>query len=285
MFDFYRELAKGGWVMIPIGLVSVLSLGLFLERVFSLRRSRVFPAALIERTRALIRGGHHSEALVLCQRDASSMALVVSAGLLHNHAPRERIKEAVEERGRLEAGRLDRFVEGLGTIAAIAPLLGLLGTVLGMIDVFKEVDASTRAGNMGVNPGALASGIWKALITTVAGLVVAIPSYVGYKYLYSRVNRLVLEMEEGAAELMDLLAPYDVAPGSPVAPGQHASVRTMPGPVEDRARAENTALEARKPNEPPSGAPAETKVEAGSEGAAKNDGAMAKGNRDAGEPR
>ncbi|MDY0001129.1 MAG: MotA/TolQ/ExbB proton channel family protein [Polyangia bacterium] len=207
MFNFYTELAKGGWVMVPIGLVSVLSLGLFLERVFTLRRSRVFPSAFIERVRALIRGGHHSEALVLCQRDASSMALIVSAGLLQAHAPRERIKEAVEERGRLEAGRLDRFLEGLGTIAAIAPLLGLLGTVLGMIDVFKEVDASTRSGVMGVNPGALASGIWKALITTAAGLTVAIPTFVGYKYLGTRVNRLVLDLEEGATELLDLLAP------------------------------------------------------------------------------
>jgi biopolymer transport protein ExbB len=205
MFDFYSELAKGGWVMIPIGLVSVLSLGLFLERLFTLRRSRVYPLDFVERVRALIRANKISEALVLCQRNASSMAMVLSVGLIRADQPRDQIKEAVEERGRIEAGRLDRFIEGLGTIAAIAPLLGLLGTVLGMIDVFKEVDATTQAGGMGVNPGALASGIWKALITTAAGLAVAIPTFVGYKYLTTRINRLILDMEEGATELVELL--------------------------------------------------------------------------------
>lgn len=209
MFDFYKELARGGWVMIPIGLVSVLALALFLERLWTLQRKRIYPIAFVERIQGLIRGRKVSEALVLCERNASSMALVISAGLMHQGDARDRIKEVVEERGRLEAGRLDRFVEGLGTIAAIAPLLGLLGTVLGMIDVFKEVDASTTAGAQGVNPGVLASGIWKALITTAAGLTVAIPTFVGYKYLGTRINRLVMDMEEGAAEVVDLLAGGD----------------------------------------------------------------------------
>ncbi len=241
MFDFYSELAKGGWVMIPIGLVSVLSLGLFLERLFTLRRSRVYPMDFVERVRALIRANKISEALVLCQRNASSMALVLSVGLIRADQPRDQIKEAVEERGRIEAGRLDRFIEGLGTIAAIAPLLGLLGTVLGMIDVFKEVDATTQAGGMGVNPGALASGIWKALITTAAGLTVAIPTFVGYKYLTTRINRLILDMEEGATELVELLngeppaasdAPAATSPageGGREAPGREAPGREAPG--------------------------------------------------------
>lgn len=207
MIDFYRELAKGGWVMVPIGLVSVLSLGLFLERIYTLRRGKVFPVDFVERVQALIRGNRISEALVLCERNASAMALVIATGLMHAGQSRSRIREAVEERGRIEAGRLDRFMEGLGTIAAIAPLLGLLGTVLGMIDVFKQVDASTQMGAMGVNPGALASGIWKALITTAAGLTVAIPTFVGYKYLATRINRLILDMEESGAALVDLLAP------------------------------------------------------------------------------
>jgi biopolymer transport protein ExbB len=205
MFDFYHELAKGGWVMIPIGAVSVLALGLFLERVFTLRRARVFPAALVLRVRELIGVRRFSEALTVCQQNGSSIALILSAALIRQGESRIRIKEAVEERGRAEAGRLDHFIEGLGTIAAIAPLLGLLGTVLGMIDVFRIVDNYTTA-NPGapVDPGLLATGIWKALITTAAGLVVAIPTFVGYKYLVTRINRLILEMEESAAELTDL---------------------------------------------------------------------------------
>ncbi len=205
MFDFYYELAKGGWVMIPIGAVSVLALGLFLERVFTLRRVRVFPADLVQRVRELILARRFSEALTVCQQNGSSIALILSAGLIRQGDPRVRIKEAVEERGRAEAGRLDRFIEGLGTIAAIAPLLGLLGTVLGMIDVFRIVDNYTKA-NPGspVDPGLLATGIWKALITTAAGLVVAIPTFVGYKYLVTRINRMILEMEECAGEITDL---------------------------------------------------------------------------------
>ena len=205
MFDFYNELAKGGWVMIPIGAVSVLALGLFFERVFTLRRIKVFPTGLVLRVRELILARRFSEALTVCQQNGSSIALILSAGLIRQGEPRIRIKAAVEERGRVEAGRLDRFIEGLGTIAAIAPLLGLLGTVLGMIDVFRIVDDYTKA-NPGapVDPGLLATGIWKALITTAAGLVVAIPTFVGYKYLVTRINRMILEMEESAGDLTDL---------------------------------------------------------------------------------
>ncbi len=215
MFDFYNELAKGGWVMIPIGGVSVLALGLFLERVFTLRRAKVFPAELVLRVRELIVARRFSEALTVCQQNGSSIALILSAAFIRQGEPRNRIKEAVEERGRAEAGRLDRFIEGLGTIAAIAPLLGLLGTVLGMIDVFRMVDNYTKV-NPGapMDPGLLATGIWKALITTAAGLVVAIPTFVGYKYLVTRINRLILEMEESAADVTDLFLRLEEGQGN-----------------------------------------------------------------------
>ena len=114
---------------------------------------------LVLRVRELILGHKVSEALVVCQRDGSSMAVVIAAGLMRQGESRERIKEAVEDRGRAESGRLDRFVEGLGTIAAIAPLLGLLGTVLGMIDVFRIVDDYTKSHpGMPVPPELLATG-------------------------------------------------------------------------------------------------------------------------------
>jgi biopolymer transport protein ExbB len=254
MFEFYKELAKGGWVMIPIGAVSVLALGLFLERIFTLRRSRVFPLQFVMRIRELILGRKFSEALVVCERNGSSIALVIAAGLMRQGDSREQIKEAVEERGRAEAGRLDRFIEGLGTIAAIAPLLGLLGTVLGMIDVFRIVDDFTKA-NPGspVDPGLLATGIWKALITTAAGLVVAIPTFVGYKYLVTRINRLVLEMEESAADLTDLFIRIQENEGLATGPTQPMTTGEAPPaetegdteeetsakPADDEEKAEN----------------------------------------------
>lgn len=222
MFEFYKVLLKGGWVMVPIGLVSVLALGLFLERMWTLRRSRVFSPTFVDRVRALLRGNKRAEALVLCERDGSAMALILATGLMHAGKSRDRLKELMEERGRLESGRLDRFVEGLGTIAAIAPLLGLLGTVLGMVDLFKVVEEQAKGGTVGVNPSLLAGGIWKALITTVAGLTVAIPTFVGYKFLNQRINRLVLDMEEVGMEFLDELAlapteatPAEVPPAAP----------------------------------------------------------------------
>jgi biopolymer transport protein ExbB len=232
MFQFYKFLVLGGWVMIPICAISVLALALFLERLWSLRRSRVLPTGLVERVLFLVRAGKTSEALVVCEQNGSAMALIIAAGLLRIGRLPADLKEAIEERGRLEAGRLDRFVEGLGTIAAIAPLLGLLGTVLGMVDLFRVVEEQTKTGSIGVSPGMMAAGIWKALITTVGGLTVAIPTYAGYKYLMARVNRLILDMEERAVEFVDLLTGQSAAPTSSPPPGPSTEVRAeAPAPV------------------------------------------------------
>jgi biopolymer transport protein ExbB len=232
MFEFYNVLLKGGWVMVPIGLCSVLALGLFLERMWTLRRSRVFSPSFVDRVRGLLRSGKRPEALVLCERDGSAMALILATSLIHAGKSRDRLKELMEERGRLEFGRLDRFVEGLGTIAAIAPLLGLLGTVLGMVDLFKVVEEQARGGTVGVNPALLAGGIWKALITTVAGLTVAIPTFVGYKFLNQKINRLVMDMEEAGMEFLDELS--QPAPGpkpaEATAPATTAPVKPAPAP-------------------------------------------------------
>jgi biopolymer transport protein ExbB len=206
MSEIYHFLfVKGGPVMYPIVLGSVLALALFLERIWALRRERVIPAAFRRRVRGMVREGKLSEAEVLCQENASSLANIVGAGLKEAGKPRREIKESVTEVGRREVASLERYVDFLGTIAAVEPLMGLLGTVTGLIRAFQKVEAVANKGG-GVNPGDLAAGIWVALITTAAGLIVAIPAYLGYRYLQGRVNSLIVEMEEDSLELADLIA-------------------------------------------------------------------------------
>jgi len=206
MSEVYQFLfVKGGPVMYPIVLGSVLALALFLERVWFLRRERVTPAPLRRRLRALIRQGKFSEAEVLTQENPSALAAVIRAALRESGQALSAIKEVVNEVGRREVGHMERFVEFLGTIAAVEPLMGLLGTVTGLIRAFQRVEALAAKGG-GVNPGALAAGIWEALITTAAGLVVAIPAYVGYRYLQGRLSAIVIDMEEDSLELAELIA-------------------------------------------------------------------------------
>lgn len=206
MYDIYHFLfVKGGPVMYPIVLGSILALALFLERIWSMRRERVIPPPFRGRVRSLVREGKLSEAEVLCQENASSLANIVGAALKESNKSRGEIKEVVNEVGRREVATLERYVEFLGTIAAVEPLMGLLGTVTGLIRAFQRVEALADKGG-GVNPGALAAGIWEALITTAAGLVVAIPAYLGYRYLQARVTSLVVEMEEDSMELAELIA-------------------------------------------------------------------------------
>jgi biopolymer transport protein ExbB len=206
MYEIYHFLfVKGGPVMYPIVLGSVLALALFLERIWALRREKVIPPAFRGRVRSMVKEGKLSEAEVLCQENASSLANIVGAGLREVGKARAQIKEVVTEVGRREVAILERYVEFLGTIAAVEPLMGLLGTVTGLIRAFQRVEALADKGG-GVNPGALAAGIWEALITTAAGLVVAIPAYLGYRYLQARVTSLVVEMEEDSLTLAELIA-------------------------------------------------------------------------------
>ncbi|MCA9665889.1 MAG: MotA/TolQ/ExbB proton channel family protein [Myxococcales bacterium] len=206
MYEIYQFLfVKGGPVMYPIVLGSVVALALFLERLWALRRERVIPPVFQRRLRVLLREDKLSEAEVLCQENASALANIVSAGLDRAGRPKSEVKEEITDVGRREVSHLERHVEFLGTIAAVEPLMGLLGTVTGLIGAFQRVESLASKGG-GVNPGALAAGIWEALITTAAGLVVAIPAYVGYRYLQGRVNTLVVEMEEDALQIADLLS-------------------------------------------------------------------------------
>ena len=197
MYDF---VVKGGVLMIPIALCSIIALAIFLERLWSLRRSRVIPRDFLIEIEDLIRREKIPEAITRCRTDSSSMANIILAGIRNFGKRREIVKEGIEEIGRREAATLERYINVVGTIAAIAPLLGLLGTVFGMIKAFNVISIQGVG-----NPSSLAGGISEALITTAAGLVVAIPTFVLYRYLANKADALIVEMEEHSIRMVDLL--------------------------------------------------------------------------------
>lgn len=209
MKEAFEFLKNGGVVMIPIALGSVIALAIFIERMWSLRRVKIIPSDLIQSILNLVKENEFTKARDLCLTSNSPAGRILQAGLDARNAKRSEIKERFEETGRQETARMDRFIEAMGTTASVEPLLGLLGTVTGMIGVFKKVVSTASSG--AVDPGQLAGGIWQALITTAAGLSVAIIAFVGYRYLQSKRERRVLEMEEGAMELLDLLRPVVAA--------------------------------------------------------------------------
>jgi len=190
--------------MVPIVLCSVTALAIFLERIWALHRPKVLPGGLMKLVQEVLRAGKPGEAETLCASSDTAIAQVALAGVRKRNRPRSVIMASMAERGRHEIALLNRHIPGLGTIASVAPLLGLLGTVAGMIRVFRQVvdDVGARGE---VNPGSLANGIWEALLTTAAGLSVAIPTYVAYRYLEGRIDRLAIEMEEYSSGLVDTL--------------------------------------------------------------------------------
>lgn len=209
--DVKELFEQGGPLMWAILAASVVGVAVFIERLWSLQRSRVLPRAFVDRIRGLVAKRKISEALLLCEENGSSIALIMAAALrAYEHSTnRAEIKEAVEEVGAREVAHMDRNVEIVGTVATISPLLGLLGTVVGMIQVFKNFVDAYKEGAVG--PDAFAEGIWQALITTAYGLVVAIPMLVIYKFLQGRNERIVVDMEEDALGMVDLLGDHSRA--------------------------------------------------------------------------
>jgi biopolymer transport protein ExbB len=196
---------QGGPLMWGILVASIVGVAVFLERLWSLQRARVLPRAFVDRIRGLVSKRKTSEALLLCEENGSSIALLMAAALRTHQYGKSRAasKEAVEEVGNREVAHMDRNVEIVGTVASITPLMGLLGTVIGMISVFQNFVESYKSGMVG--PDTFAEGIWQALITTAFGLTVAIPMLLAYKFLQGRNDRLVVEMEEDAMGIVDLL--------------------------------------------------------------------------------
>lgn len=191
---------KGGYLMYPIALCSILALGIFLERLWTYIRVRNEFRELAHQVEPLVAKHHNDEAVATCHKSDSPLALVFLAALRAAGRNRDQIKAVVEETGRREAAPLQRFLGMLGTIATISPLLGLLGTVLGMIRAFNVI-ASQGMGT----PATLGGGISEALVTTAAGLTVAIPVILAHRYLSARLDQLMIEMEEYSLRLVDLL--------------------------------------------------------------------------------
>ncbi len=191
---------SGGWLMLPIVICSILSLGIILERFFALRRAVVVPSGLtVEVERALMQGRLDADRIAAIRR-GSVLGRVLAAGLACAAKTPARLREAIEEAGRHAVHDLERYLNALGTIAATTPLLGLLGTVIGMIKVFAAI---TTAG-VG-DPQILAGGIYEALITTAAGLSVGIPSLMFHRYFRGRINELTVEIEQQALRLIEAL--------------------------------------------------------------------------------
>ncbi len=197
MFEIFQ---KGGPLMYPILLCSVLALAIFFERLWSFFRMNRGSAELVKEVEDMVRKHRIEEAIVVCQRFGTPLARIMIGALRAKGGGREHIKTIVEEIGAREATIFERYLGLLGTIATISPLLGLLGTVLGMIRAFTVIATQ----GMGT-PATLGGGISEALITTAAGLSVAIPTILLHKYLTSRLDRLILEMEENSMRLVDLL--------------------------------------------------------------------------------
>ena len=199
--DVFEVIFKGGILMWPIMACSVVALAITIERLFTLRRASIDTREFMDTMRQVLRQNRIQEAIEICDETEAPVARIMKAGILKSNRSKEDIREAIEDAGHLEIPRLERYLSALATCANIAPLIGLLGTVQGMIKAFAQIQYKKGQ----VNPSDLAEGISNALVTTAAGLTVAIPTLVVYNYFVTRVDNMILEMEISSAELVELL--------------------------------------------------------------------------------
>ena len=196
----FELISSGGWLMVPIILCSVFSVAIIIERLWTLKKDNVAPADLVVDIEHLLEQHQLTEDRLEELEHSSYLGKILVAGLcVSNQTPAE-IRRSIEEAGRHVVHELEKYLNALGTIAAITPLLGLLGTVIGMIKVFAAITA------VGVgNPQILAGGISEALITTAAGLSVGIPSLMFHRYFKGKINELTVDMEQHALRLLNLM--------------------------------------------------------------------------------
>jgi biopolymer transport protein ExbB len=194
-------LAEGGLMIWVIVASSAVALAVFFERLLQYHRDQINSIQFLNGVRNVLKRDNIVEALAICDATPGPVPRLVKTAILNRERGREAVREALEDAGAWEVPRLEEKLNLLATIAKIAPLLGLLGTVLGFIKVFSAVqDAGLNA-----HVGQLAGGIWQALICTAAGLAVSIPCYAGYNYLVGRVNTIVLDMEQVSSEILNIV--------------------------------------------------------------------------------
>lgn len=196
------DISNWNMILIIIGLCSLISFTVFIERLIQLRRSEVDTNKFIIKLRQIIRDGNMLEAIETCENTRGTIANIVKAGLVKHNRSKEQIENAMEITGLIEISKLEKNARILSIIAYIAPLIGLLGTVIGFIQAFSEMRMS---GLVDISATRIGEAMEYALVTTAAGLVVAIPSVIAYNYIVSRVEGFVLEIQTTSAEIVDLL--------------------------------------------------------------------------------
>ncbi len=199
MLSLIQKAGPIGWLIV---LLSVFSLSVVIERLIYLRRIRIDSDEFLTVLSSMLRRSQIEKAVVACEQTEKPLSNILKAGILKFGQSKEEIKEAIEDAGRQEVPLLERGLGILSTIAHISPLLGLLGTVIGMISTFQVIQQKAHA----VNPIDLAQGIWVALITTALGLSLAIPTYVAYNYLVNKVNNFLFQIEKDVANFLEVLS-------------------------------------------------------------------------------
>lgn len=200
--SLFELLMKGGWFMIPILLLSIIAVYIFIDRLLQIRKARKIDEDFMQTVKDYVIGGNVQGAVSLCQNTDSPIARMIEKGLRRIGKPLPTIEAAIENIGKLELLQLEKRLPALATIAGVAPMIGFLGTVTGMIRAFFELSQATGAE---VDPKLLGIGIYEALVTTAAGLAVGIIAYVGYNYLVSQVEKVIFKMEASSVEFLDLL--------------------------------------------------------------------------------
>lgn len=199
--DLLSLVSRGGWLMLPILLCSLIAVAIVIERYLVLRNARLDVGQFMLKLKSVF----HKESLLgvmdYCQQHDAPISRIIKQGIARHPAGHEKVREAVENAGKAEIYHLEKRLSILASVAGVAPLLGFLGTVTGMIGAFRKIEL--LAGN--ANPSDLAGGIWEALLTTAFGLIVGIFAYAFYNYFVSRVNHLVYEMEHSTTEFLDLV--------------------------------------------------------------------------------
>jgi biopolymer transport protein ExbB len=194
-------LSNGGPMVWVILAASAVAITVFIERLLFYHRAQINSTEFLNGVRNVLKRDNVVEALAICDATPGPVARLVKVAILNRERRREGVREALEDAGFLEVPRLEEKLNLLATIAQIAPLMGLLGTVLGFIQIFNKIqDAGLQA-----HVGQVSAGVWQALICTAAGLSLAIPTYAAYNYLVGRVNAIVLDMEQASTEILNIV--------------------------------------------------------------------------------
>lgn len=192
---------EGGYMMIPIFILSIVAIVIFVERVMTIRKASKTPPEFTEKIRSLVTAGDISSARLMCSQTNSPVAKMIEKGISRIGSPLKNIEASIENVGKIEINKLEKNLPLLATIAGAAPMLGFLGTVIGMIQAFMSIAQEEGS----VSPKLLSEGIYVAMITTAAGLVVGIIAYLGYNYLIARMQKVIHSMEYSSIDFIDLL--------------------------------------------------------------------------------